>query len=74
MRRAADQEQKLLSPTGTSFTSVDATAVALRGVASISAISPKMSWSDRLPSSRLPRRMSTLPLWTTKIPMPDRLA
>src|SRR5579862_1782421 len=60
------RNRNCFSPTGTSFTSVAATAVALRGAASISAISPKMSWSPNVPRSRLPSRISTLPRWMTK--------
>jgi len=40
------RNRNCFSATGTSFTSLAAIAVALRGAASISAISPKMSWSN----------------------------
>src|ERR1700734_2420971 len=66
MRRAADQEQKLLLADRDEphVGGRDRGGAARRGM--ISAISPKMSRSDKVPSERLPRRMSTLPLWMTK--------
>src|SRR5580658_9744945 len=52
------RNKNCFSAIGTTFTSVAATAVALRGAASISAISPKMPYWDTV-SRRLPRRIST---------------
>jgi hypothetical protein len=73
--RAAHQEQKLLLANGDELHvgGRDRGGAARRGAASINAISPKMSWSDSVPSSRLPSRISTLPRWMTRIPPPHRL-
>ena len=50
------------SLTAMSVASVIATAVALRGAESISAISPKIFPGERVSSTRLPMRISTFPL------------
>jgi hypothetical protein len=49
------RNRNCFSAIGTTLTSVAATAVALRGAVSMSAISPKMPYADTVSSRRLPR-------------------
>ena len=58
------RKRNCFSSTGTTVASVAATTVALRGLWSIRAISPKMLSSGNVSAKRLPSLISTLPLLT----------